>query len=117
MAVKDYKDLHVWQKGIAIAEMIYKTTAGFPPSEVYGLSLQMRKSAVSISSNIAEGFTRQHTKEYKQFLYIASGSCAELETQVIIAEKIGYSLPTVSLMDHLDHELRMLKAIIRKISC
>lgn len=78
MKVKDYKDLKVWQKGIDIVDKIYSITTKFPKEEVYGLVLQMRKAAVSIPSNIAEGFVRHHSKEYKQFLYISLGSCAEL---------------------------------------
>lgn len=80
MKVKDYKDLKVWQNGIEIVDKVYTATEHFPNSELYGLSSQMRKAAVSIPSNIAEGFVRQYTKEYTQFLFISLGSCAELET-------------------------------------
>jgi len=73
-----------------LAKAIYQVTDSFPAKEIYGLSSQMRRSAVSIPSNIAEGFMRKHNKEYKQFLYIALGSLAELETQVLLSEELGF---------------------------
>ncbi|MHC4062836.1 MAG: four helix bundle protein [Planctomycetota bacterium] len=90
MNAKDYKDLKVWQKGIEIVDKIYLITDSFPRDELYGLVAQMRKAAVSIPSNVAEGFARHHAKEYRQFLYISLGSCAELDTQVVIARRRGY---------------------------
>ncbi len=86
--IKSYRDLEVWKKSIDLVKDIYAFTQKFPKEEVYGLVSQMRRSAISISSNIAEGKTRQHVNEYVQFLYVALGSCAELETQVIIAGKL-----------------------------
>jgi len=86
----NFQDLRIWQKGIEIVKDIYILTKRFPKEELYGLTSQMRHSAVSIPSNIAEGFRRYHNKEYKQFLYIALGSCAELETQIIIANELDY---------------------------
>ncbi|MFA5239116.1 MAG: four helix bundle protein [Phycisphaerae bacterium] len=71
MKVKDYKDLKVWQKGIEIVDKVYILTAKFPKEELYGLTLQMRKAAVSIPSNVSEGFVRGHTNEYRQFLRIS----------------------------------------------
>jgi len=82
--IKNFQDLRIWQKGIEVVKDIYTLTKNLPKEELYGLTSQMRRSAVSIPSNIAEGFRRYHNKEYKQFLYIAMGSCAELETQIII---------------------------------
>lgn len=79
----------VRSKGIEIVKDIYETTKCFPKEEMYGLTTQMRRYAISIPSNIAEGFKRYHAKEYKQFLYIALGSVAELETQIFIAKEIG----------------------------
>ncbi len=76
MKVKDYKELKIWQKGIDIVDRIYEITEEFPYRELYGLAQQMRKASVSIPSNIAEGFMRNYTKEYSQFLHIALGSCA-----------------------------------------
>ena len=88
--IKNFQDLRIWQKGIEIVKDIYLLTKRFPKEELYELTSQMRRSAVSIPSNIAEGFRRYHNKEYKQFLYIALGSCAELETQMIIANELDY---------------------------
>ena len=89
--IKKFQDLRIWQKGIEVVKDIYILTKKFPKEELCGLTSQMRRSAVSIPSNIAEGFRRYHNKEYKQFLYIALGSCAELETQIIIANELNYT--------------------------
>jgi four helix bundle protein len=117
MKVKDYKDLKVWQKGIEIVDKIYTITTKFPREEIYGMSIQMRKAAVSIPSNIAEGFVRHHTKEYKQFLYIALGSCAELDTQVIISDRRKYitKKELEELKEDINHEMRMLVSLSNKI--
>lgn len=88
--MKSYKDLTVWQKSVDLSVIIYKITESFPRSDVYGLTSQIRRCGVSIPSNIAEGQRRGHRAEYVQFLRIAFGSGAELETQIIIAFKIGY---------------------------
>ena len=88
--MKSYKELEVWQKGIELTMMIYKVTQSFPPEEKFGLTSQLRRSAVSIPSNIAEGWGRGSTKEYIHFLLIARGSLMELETQVIISLKLNY---------------------------
>ena len=88
--MNSYKDLIVWQKSIELVIGIYKMTDKFPKSELYGLTSQIRRAAVSISSNIAEGYTRKHRLEYIQFLRIAFGS-GELETQIIIAKKLNFS--------------------------
>ncbi len=85
-----HKDLHIWQDGIQLVEMVYKLTALFPASELYGLCSQMRRASVSVPSNIAEGAARQGEKEFIQFLYIALGSLSELETQSIIAIRLKY---------------------------
>ena len=83
--IQSFKQLKIWQNGIQIVKKIYKVTRSFPKEEFYGLTAQMRKAAVSIPSNISEGFKRFHPKEYKHFLYITLGSLAELETQLIIS--------------------------------
>ncbi len=88
--MKNFKELKVWQKGIELVAIVYKSTTSFPDEEKYGLSAQMRRAAVSIPSNIAEGHLRKTAKDFKQFLSIARGSCAELETQIIIAHKLGF---------------------------
>jgi four helix bundle protein len=88
--IKNFKDLKIWQKGIELAKEIYQITQSFPSAEKYGIVSQMRRSVVSIPSNIAEGFMRRHNKEYKQFLYITLGSLAELETQIILSDQLGF---------------------------
>lgn len=88
--MQTHKDLEVWQKGISLVTDIYQLTSEFPKEEVYGLTSQIRRAAVSIPSNIAEGAARQSNKEYIQFLYMALGSLMELETQLIIAQNINF---------------------------
>ncbi|MBN1975621.1 MAG: four helix bundle protein [Sedimentisphaerales bacterium] len=88
--IKSFRDLKIWQRGIQLVEEIYSLSKSFPKEEIYGLQSQIRRSAVSIPSNIAEGFARLHNKEYRNFLYIALGSCAELTTQIIIAARLNY---------------------------
>ena len=85
-----YKELIVWQKSILLVKHIYSTTLSFPKNELFGLVSQMRRAAVSIPSNIAEGHARDTPGEYAQFIAIAQGSLAELDTQMIIANDIGY---------------------------
>jgi four helix bundle protein len=112
--VKDYRELKVWQKGIEIVDRIYRVTERFPKSEVYGLSSQMRRAAVSIPSNIAEGFVRRGSREYRQFLHVSLGSCAELDTQMVIANRRKYIADDESrlLAEELNHETRMLVSLI-----
>lgn len=118
MKVRDYKDLNVWQKGIEIVDKIYELTDSFPKSELYGLAGQMRRAAVSIASNIAEGFARKSNKEYKQFLYISLGSCAELDTQLIIANRRNYiaDKDAQDLAENINHESRMISSLINKLN-
>ena len=87
--IKTHKDLEVWQKAIDLVEKSYRVTKTFPHEELYGLTSQIRRAAVSIPSNIAEGAARQTSKEYIQYLYIALGSLSELETQFIVAKRIS----------------------------
>lgn len=110
MKVKDYKDLKVWQKGMDIVDTVYKLTDKFPREELYSLTVQMRKASVSIPSNISEDFVRGHRKEYKHFLEISLGSCAELDTPSIIACKRKYiaQKELEKLGDDINHEIRML---------
>ena len=90
MAGKNYQDLIVWQKAMDLVEMIYKVTKAFPKEEIYGLTSQIRRAAVSIPSNIAEGQGRTSLKEFQNFLSIAYGSLREVETQILIAQRIQY---------------------------
>ena len=90
MKTKSFKDLVVWQKSYKLVLEIYKMTEGFPKTEIYGLSQQMRRASVSIPSNIAEGYGRKHKAEYEQFLSIAYGSLLEVETQYSLAVDLKY---------------------------
>ena len=89
--VKSYRDLDVWRLGMDLAEAVYQCTSSFPKHELFGLTAQMRRAAVSIPSNIAEGRARSSTKELLHFLAIARGSLAELETQFELALRLGYA--------------------------
>lgn len=115
--IKNFQDLRIWQKGIEVVKDIYILTKIFPKEELYGLTSQMRRSAISIPSNIAEGFRRYHNKEYKQFLYIALGSCAELETQIIIANELDYINETnkTELIEKIKYICRMTVKLIQKL--
>jgi four helix bundle protein len=88
--IRTFRDLRVWQQGIELVKAIYGTTKGFPKEEQYGLISQLRRASISVPSNIAEGFRRRYAKEHKQFLSVSLGSCAELETQIIISKELGY---------------------------
>ena len=88
--MKTHKDLDVWNNAMGLVTEIYKVTKSFPKEELYSLTSQIRRSAVSVPSNIAEGAGRKHDKEFAQFLFVARGSLSELETQIIIAKNLGY---------------------------
>ncbi len=90
MTVHGFKDLDVWKKSMALVTRIYLLTKSLPKDEMYGLTSQMRRAAVSIPSNIAEGRGKRSTKDFLRYLNIAYGSSAELETQMLIAENLGY---------------------------
>ncbi|GAB6072764.1 four helix bundle protein [Venenivibrio stagnispumantis] len=88
--MKTHKDLDIWKESIELVKMIYEITAKFPKEEIYGLTAQIRRCAISVPSNIAEGAARNSKKEFIQFLYIALGSLSELDTQLIISKSLGY---------------------------
>ncbi|HTU32690.1 MAG TPA: four helix bundle protein, partial [Candidatus Acidoferrum sp.] len=88
--VKHYKELKVWQKGMAVSKAVYELTSKFPADERFGLVAQLRRAAVSVPSNIAEGQARHGTREFLQFLSHAGGSLAELETQLLLSVDLGY---------------------------
>ena len=117
MKIKSYRELNVWKKGIEIVDLIYMITENFPKTEIYGLSSHMQRTAISIPSNIAEGFARQHSKEYKQFCYVALGSCAELETQVVIAKELKYIDESREdfLNELIDHICRMIVNLNKRL--
>ena len=88
--VSHFRELHVWQRGMDIVETVYRVSATLPKSELYGLTGQVRRAAVSVPSNIAEGHTRASTKEYLNHVSMAQASLAEVETQMEIASRLGY---------------------------
>ena len=100
MTIQSYRDLKIWQLGMDLAVGCYELTKSFPQSELYGLTSQIRRAATSIPANIAEGQGRQHTKEFLHFLSIARGSLKELETHLILSERVGL-LPNVALQERL----------------
>ncbi|RKS89650.1 four helix bundle protein [Flavobacterium limicola] len=104
----DNKDLEVWKKSMDLVETIYKLTQTFPDSEKFGLTSQMRRSAVSIPSNIAEGSARKGDKELIHFLYIALGSLSELDTQYTIAVRINYT----SKEENIENQITDVKKIL-----
>jgi four helix bundle protein len=110
-----HKDLDVWKKAIEFVAEIYKITRNFPKDEIYGLTSQIRRAAVSIPSNIAEGAARNSTKEFIQFLYIALGSASETETQLIIAKEIGYIEKVEEKLDEIERIRKMILGLIRHL--
>jgi four helix bundle protein len=120
MYIESYKQLKVWQRSIELVKEIYQITKQFPKSELYGLYIQMRRSAISIPSNIAEGYRRRGVKEYIRFLSIANASAAELETQIIIS-KFQYSKIAFRKAESLLEEVQkmlivMIKKMVEKLS-
>ena len=116
MYAQSYKELIVWQKSIQLVKSVYRLTEQFPKSELYGLSSQMRRAAVSIPSNIAEGYKRKGRAEFLQFLSIAEGSSAELETQIIISKEL-YPTLAYNESEVLLHEIqKILVVFIRRLN-
>ena len=116
-SVKSHKDLDVWRAAIDMARDIYELTKAYPKEEQYGIVSQMRRSAVSIASNIAEGAARQGNKEFIQFLYVALGSASELDTQIEVSRKIGLgdSKALLELQKDLESISKMLQGLIRSV--
>ena len=123
-AIKTHKDLDVWKESMTLAKEVYRLTTNFPKEETFGLASQMRRAAVSIPSNIAEGAARNSTKEFIQSLYIALGSLAELETQLLLARELEFvpekqpcitdhHSPAASLDGSLEQIRRMLLGLIK----
>jgi four helix bundle protein len=114
---KGYKDLIVWKNGVDLAELIYKLTEDFPKREMFGITSQLRRAAVSVPSNIAEGWSRDSPKYFIQFLNVAKGSLAEMETQLILARRM--KLVPVNQEENIfgliDREARMLNSLINTI--
>lgn len=115
--IKSYRDLDVWKRSIVIVKKVYLVTKSFPKEEFYGLVSQIRRCAISIPSNIAEGQARQHTNEFIQFLYIALGSCAELETQIIIALELKYidAKMELELLEEISQIGKMIRGLVKSL--
>ncbi len=109
----NHKDLDVWKASIDFAVLLYEATKQLPKEESYNLTSQLRRAGTSIASNIAEGAARNGDKEFIQFLYIALGSLAEAETQLIIAEKLGYIGQTESLFERISSLKQMILGLIK----
>jgi four helix bundle protein len=110
-----HRDLVAWQEAMHLAKAIYELTATFPKEELYGLTSQMRRAAVSIPSNIAEGAGRSGNKEFKQFLMIARGSLSELETQLILAQELGFAENATRQIESIQKLFRILGGLLRSI--
>ncbi len=113
--MKTHKDLDVWKLSRELVSDVYRVSADFPKSELYGLTNQIRRSAVSIPSNIAEGSARQGNKEFIHFLYVALGSLAELETQLFLVIDLNYLKEDKKLFKKLERIRMMLLGLIRSI--
>jgi four helix bundle protein len=115
--VESYRDLKVWQRAIQMTLIVYRVTAGFPKAELFGLTSQLRRAAVSVPSNIAEGYGRGSRGEYKQFLGMARGSNLEVQTQLVIAVELGYgNSKLLKEADNLSNEVsKMLNSLQAKL--
>ncbi len=112
MGMKTHKDLDVWNKSMELAEKIYIVTKQFPKEEQFGLISQIRRSAISVPSNIAEGAARNSGKEFIQFLYVAMGSLSEIETQLLLANRLAF-LSEMGIFDDIESIRKMLLGLIR----
>ena len=113
--MNDYKDLRIWQDSIELVVDIYKLTNMLPKEEIYALTNQIRRAVVSIPSNISEGANRNTDKEFVQFLYIALGSASEVETQLIIAKRLGYLNDVQKELEDITKLRKMINALIHSI--
>jgi four helix bundle protein len=113
--IASFRDLIMWQKAFDLVVDIYNLTEKLPKNEIYGLSSQIQRCAISIPSNIAEGQQRNNRKEFRQFLGIAKGSSAELETQLLLVEKL-YNIDTGEIVNKLQEIQKMLQSVLNKLS-
>jgi len=109
--ISSHMDLVVWQKSLNLVEKIYEITGFFPKEEIYGLTSQLKRAIISVPSNIAEGASRQTTKEFIQFLYISLGSLSEVETQLIIAKRLEF----IENIDDLINQIKSLKKMLTNL--
>jgi four helix bundle protein len=115
MALQNYRELEVWQRGMILAEECYKVTRNFPKEELFGMTSQIRRAAASIPANIAEGQGRQHTKEFLNHLSMARGSLKELETHLILCQRVGLlDSPTLERLLALTDEISRMMSGLRK---
>ncbi len=114
--IRSYRDLVAWQQAIDLSVAVYKLTKDWPREELYGLTSQTRRAATSVAANIAEGYGRDNLGSYLQFLRIAQGSLKELETHLIIAERVGITDAAKPLLDQADGVGRVLGGLIRKLA-
>jgi four helix bundle protein len=115
--ILSYRDLEVWKNGIKLAKDIYRLTETFPNHELYALTSQLRRAAISVPSNIAEGFVRNSTKDFVRFLYISLGSLAEIETQIEIAKELNYTEnnKTEALENFIEIQTKQLRSFINAL--
>jgi four helix bundle protein len=118
MAGRDFRDLTAWQRAMDLAEAIYFQTSGFPNHETFGLRSQLRRAATSLPSNIAEGQGRHSRREFRRFVTIACGSLSEIETQLLLAERLKYLTPEVTahLIEKCAEVGRLLNGLLRSLS-
>ena len=113
--MKTHIDLDVWKLSMDLVENIYKLSAQFPKEEMYGLTSQIRRAAVSVPSNIAEGASRQGNKEFVQFLYISLGSLSEVETQIMLAKRLNFVSNIDIILKEITTIKKMLNGLIRNV--
>jgi four helix bundle protein len=113
--ITSYKDLTTWQKAMRLVSHVYKLSSSFPPDEKFGLTMELRRAAVSVPSNIPEGWGRETTKNYLQFLRISRGSLYEIETQLLIALDLKYTNDTKPTMALIVEVGKMLNTLINKL--
>ncbi len=110
-----HHDLHVWQEAMILVKQIYEVTSKFPPHEIYGLKSQIRRAAVSIPSNIAEGAARNGSKEFLQYLFISRASLSEVETQLLIAKNLGYIQDPDKILEQINKVFGLLGGLINSV--
>lgn len=115
--VQSYRELKIWQKAVDLAPQVYRLVRKLPREEIYALGDQIRRATVSVPANIAEGQARQHTKEFVQYLCIARGSLAELDTLLAVAERLNYLIEedTAPIHEGIDEMRKMINGLIRKL--
>jgi len=116
MTKHDYKDLVVWQKAMEMVTEVYRITRQFPKEELYGLTSQLRRAAVSVPSDIAEGQSRLTRGEFRQFLGLAKGSLAEVDTQLLIARNLGYLADPSPVLERTAEVARLLNGLLNSLT-